>query len=263
VPVTRRAVIGGAAGVFMAVILAGGGVSVVAAVSASASMSATPAAADPGPEPQQDPATSRAQARSILARPEFRVPQPSLFDRARTWLAEALGRLITSLFTGGIGSALAWTILAVVVALMIFVATRVLRTVQHEPTRPGPARAAAARRSPIEWRQEAEACEARGDWKNALRAHFRALIGDLLARGMVRDLPGRTSGEYRTDVAVNLPVAAEDFAAATELFERAWYGDVPTGPDECARFRRLADQVIERAGRPARGADLDRDPVTA
>jgi hypothetical protein len=42
-------------------------------------------------------------------------------------------------------------------------------------------------------------------------------------------------------------VAAE-FGGATELFERAWYGDRPTGAHENARFRELADQVVDRAG---------------
>ena len=82
---------------------------------------------------------------------------------------------------------------------------------------------------------------------------------------MIRDLPGRTSGEYRADVAATLPAAAADFAAATELFEQAWYGDVTTGPDESARFRHLADLVVDRAGKPTKAAeiDLDLDPVSA
>jgi hypothetical protein len=33
-------------------------------------------------------------------------------------------------------------------------------------------------------------------------------------------------------------------AAATELFEAAWYGDVPTGPAEAERFERLDRQVL-------------------
>lgn len=255
----------------VALIVAGGSAAADAASRSSSVSVVVPgltmlaAVADPLPEPQQDPATSRAQANEILGRSEFRAPEPSVIDRARTWLSEALGRLLTSLFAGGVGSALAWGILAVVVAGVIFLVTRVLRTVQHEPMRPGPTGPVEVRRSPVEWRHEAEACEARGEWKDALRCRFRALVGDLVARRVVRDLPGRTSGEYRADVAATLPAAAADFAAATELFEQAWYGDVSTGPDESARFQHLAALVVDRAGKPTKAAEviLDLDPVSA
>ena len=35
--------------------------------------------------------------------------------------------------------------------------------------------------------------------------------------------------------------------AAAELFDRAWYGNRPTGPEEAERFRELARRVEEQA----------------
>ena len=63
---------------------------------------------------------------------------------------------------------------------------------------------------------------------------------------MVDEVPGRTAGEYRTLVRGATPQLDEPFAGATELFERAWYGDEDTGPEEAATFHHLADRV--RAG---------------
>jgi hypothetical protein len=241
---------------------ASGPVAIPASVPASIPAAAV-VAAEPLPQPQTDGATSRQRADDILARPEFRPAQPSLFTRALRWLGDLLGRLLTGLFTGGVGSALAWGILALIVAGIVVLLTRIGRTVQAEPVRGAATMAVEVHRTPVQWRREAEACEARGEWKDGLRCRYRGLIADLVSRRVVRDLPGRTTGEYRADVAVTLPDAAPDFAGASELFERAWYGDRPTGPEESARFRELADHVVERAGRPTRGTAVDVEPVPA
>ena len=54
----------------------------------------------------------------------------------------------------------------------------------------------------------------------------------------------RTAGEYRAEVAETVPGVASEFAGATELFERAWYGNRPTGADEAAHFRDLETRVL-------------------
>jgi hypothetical protein len=99
-------------------------------------------------------------------------------------------------------------------------------------------------RTPREWRAEADALEAAGRWKEGLRCRYRALIAELVRRGAIPDQPGRTAGEYVSDVAGTLPAAAPALAAATELFEAAWYGDLPTGAGEAERFRRFDAQVL-------------------
>ena len=59
----------------------------------------------------------------------------------------------------------------------------------------------------------------------------------------------QTPGEYRIDLARIMPDEAPPFAAATDLFERAWYGDETTGPEENQRFRACAEQVVAAADR--------------
>jgi hypothetical protein len=97
------------------------------------------------------------------------------------------------------------------------------------------------------WAEEAERLERAGEWKAALRCRFRVLIDELIERAIVRDLPGRTSGEFRADVRRAAPELSGAFAEASYLFDDAWYGDRPTGPSENAAFRQLSDRVLAGA----------------
>src|SRR3546814_7900913 len=63
-------------------------------------------------------------------------------------------------------------------------------------------------RSPGEWRAMADELEAAGRWKEALRCRHRALVADLVRRGVIPDQAGRTAREYAADVALGLPHAA-------------------------------------------------------
>ena len=44
-----------------------------------------------------------------------------------------------------------------------------------------------------------------------------------------------------------MPAAAPEFSDAAELFDRAWYGNRTTGPDEAERFGELARRVEEQS----------------
>ncbi|MBV9410730.1 MAG: DUF4129 domain-containing protein, partial [Acidimicrobiia bacterium] len=96
-----------------------------------------------------------------------------------------------------------------------------------------------------DWRAEAEAHERAGEWRQAVRCRYRALVADLAGRGILNEVPGRTAGEYRRELGDALPAASPQFAGATELFEGAWYGHRPTGEADAAHFRDLADRVLE------------------
>jgi hypothetical protein len=99
-------------------------------------------------------------------------------------------------------------------------------------------------RSAKEWRAEAVRLEADGRWPEGLRCRHRALVADLVRRGAIPEQPGRTAGEYVRDVARTLPDASVPLAAATELFEAAWYGGASTGAAEAARFADLEARVL-------------------
>jgi hypothetical protein len=198
--------------------------------------------------PEREPATARQAARRVLARPEYRRPAPSLVQRARAWALRQLERLIGALLGGGRARTVFWVVVAIAVVATVVVLVRFGRGVTADPSRRVTVDAA-ARRTAAEWRAEADAHERAGRWRAGLRCRYRALIAELVERGLVDDVPGRTSGEYRQEVRERAPAVAEPFAGATELFELAWYGRHPSGADQAARFDELAGRVLTGAGR--------------
>jgi Domain of unknown function (DUF4129) len=195
--------------------------------------------------PVRDPREVREVVREVLSRPEFRPPERSLMERLLDWVLEAVGRLLAALGGSGAGGIVGLVLLALVLVGVGVLAARFSRGLT-----PSPEVAAAVpggrRRSAAEWRAEAEAQERAGAWRDAVRSRYRALVADLAARGLVEEVPGRTAGEYRSEVGRALPAAASDFAGATELFEVAWYGRADTGPREAAHLRDLSDRVLQR-----------------
>jgi hypothetical protein len=131
--------------------------------------------------------------------------------------------------------------------------------------------AVAQTRPSTDWIDDAARAEAAGEWRLGLQARFRALVAELIERGVVASLPGRTVGEFRAEVRAAAPEVGDTFAAAGALFERSYYGAEPTGPNEAARFAESAATVIaaaqahERELQRRRRAALDaaRSPVEA
>lgn len=105
-------------------------------------------------------------------------------------------------------------------------------------------------RTTAQWRDDARRFEEEGRWKDALRARYRELVGELVDRSILDPRPGRTTGEFRIDVASAAPQIAESFDHASWLFELAWYADAPTGPSENEQFSRLAADVLDHARAP-------------
>lgn len=205
----------------------------------------------PPPDPHSaDVGGARDAARQILARDEFKPPDENPIRKALDWVLERLGRLLDKLFGvfggGGGGSLIAWAILALAVAGIVML---VVRRVRRGPVVKLEARTVVIDRSrePSDWRTEAEEHARHGRFRDALRCRYRALVGDLARRGLLDEIPGRTTGEERGQLRTTAPVAAPEFTDAIDLFDRAWYGDEPTGAGEDDRFRSLADAVMAKA----------------
>jgi hypothetical protein len=212
------------------------------------------------PVPSREPSEVHRAVDEVLSRPEFRPAAQPLLDRIWTWVLTRLGELLASLTATTAGSIIGLVLFIAILILLALLATRFARTMSRSPEVDA-AIVTPPRRGADEWRVEAEAHEAAGEWRQAVRCRYRALVADLSSRGVVEEVPGRTSGEYRGEVGRNLPGAAEAFAGATEVFDRAWYGRRPTGKGEVERFRNLAGRVLERVpGEPPRwtGAGMSR-----
>lgn len=187
----------------------------------------------------------RRGADEILSRPEFQEPPRTIYQRVLDWIGQRVADALGAFLGGGAGAVVAWLLL---VALVLVVAFLVVRALQRDRRLRADAAAGVGiaiddRRPPSDWEAEAARHEADGRWREALRCRYRAIVATLARGGVVEEVPGRTSGEYRLLVGRSRPDVAEPFAEATDLFERAWYGGAETGPDDASELRRLAGRV--------------------
>src|SRR5690606_15053535 len=150
-------------------------------------------------------------------------------ERIGGWVADQIGRL-TAPFGLGAGGVPVWVGWLVLVALAALVGVLIYRSRagwrrDRVTATDGEARVGvSAGDDAIDWPAEVDRCESLGLWRDALRARYRVLVGELARRGVIGDLVGRTAGELVAEVRVTSPGAAPAFSAATEVFEAAWYG---------------------------------------
>jgi hypothetical protein len=211
------------------------------------------------PPPEHGADEAREAADEVLARPEF-AERKGLLQRFFEWLGNLLDFEPETPETADpgsvdlswLGSLLGWLVIIALVGLAAFLIIRFVRfrRGRRVPQDAGPdVSVEEEEKSAAAWQGDAEALEAQGRWREAMLARYQALVRGLVESQVLEPIPGRTAGEYSDDIALGLPAAAEPFDDATELFERAWYGDLPTGPDESARFRDDARHVLEVAAR--------------
>lgn len=197
------------------------------------------------PPSQADPDAVREAAERILAEPRYDRPAEPIVDRVLGWIGDRISEALGGLVTGGGGAVLAWAVLGAAVAGMIYLLVRYGRVDALRVPRPSqPDVMVELTRTARQWRQEAAELEAAGRWREGLRCRHRALVADLVGQGAIPEQAGRTAGEYVRDIATARPDAAPAMAAATELFEAAWYGGAATGAAEAERFGALSDQVL-------------------
>ena len=102
-------------------------------------------------------------------------------------------------------------------------------------------------REPTNWRAEADEHLRAGRFREALRCRYRALVGDLARRGLIDEIPGRTTGEERTQLHRVQPDAGMPFASAADLFDGAWYGHVAVDAEDDERFQSFERDVLSSA----------------
>lgn len=212
-------------------------------------------AQDPSDDGPVSAEAARDSVDEVMSRREFDY-SPSTLERVFEWIGEQLSKLLApgeaaagGSFGGGIGTLFGWLIMVAAVVAIVVVAVWVIsnrtrrdRGGDEEPLSPAEVE---HRRRAVEWMDDAERLEADGRWKEALRARYRHLVRVLVDRRQLPDVPGRTTGELRDDLAATTPAAAADFDTCCRLFELAWYADAPTGPDENGRLRAAAARALD------------------
>ena len=102
-------------------------------------------------------------------------------------------------------------------------------------------------REPGGWREEADRHRAEGRYRDSLRCRYRALVGDLARRGLLDEIPGRTTGEERSQLRASAPNAVPFFRDAADLFDGAWYGHIAVGLADDDRFQQLDRDALANA----------------
>ena len=210
------------------------------------------------PPPDHSPAEAREAADEILSRPEYQWSDDdeSLLREIVEQINEWIGDLLEPIGIGGGGGTMpvwvGWLVLAALLAGAGLLAYRA-RPGWRQNRRGGDEAhdrvVVAAGEEAVDWPAEVARCEAAGLWREALRARYRVLVGELAARELIGDLVGRTAGELVDEVTGTAPPAAPAFTRATDLFERAWYGGVAVGPADRDRFADAASAALAAAPR--------------
>ena len=200
------------------------------------------------PVPDFDPQHVRDLTKRILAESQFHQPPKPWLQRLNEWLSRELDRLLNAFVTGGSETAIAWLIAAAVVVLAAVLLRGFGRRLQRDP---GVRVEATPRRrwTSSDWKKEAARHRKAGEWRDAIRCSYRALIASLAERGIVEEVPGRTTREYEELVRRHLPGGTSDFGSATELFEAVWYGHYDGSGTDDDRMRELGDRVLAAASR--------------
>jgi hypothetical protein len=182
---------------------------------------------------------ARADVRAALARAYRGISaQPSILERIRRKIGELLDAFLMRLlsFRGG-GTLAAWLLVGGLLVVAIWLLTRLKlvpeRRVQDEGEDEGS----------VDWHGIAADALARGDQPEAVRAHYRALLAALAARGVLQNSPSLTAGECRRTVGSAMPTVYPDVAQATGIFERVAYGRRPLEPGDLEAMRRAEDRV--------------------
>lgn len=200
------------------------------------------------PPPDFTPEQVHDLTRSILSERQFHQPAKPWLARLDDWLTRELGRLFGAFVAGGVTTVFAWLIAAMAVVLVALLLRRFSRRVQLDPgleVETPPRR----RWRASDWSAEAARHRQAGEWREAIRCSYRALVAALAERGVVEEVPGRTAREYEDLVGQSLPGADSDFGQATRLFEAVWYGSQESDAGDEERLRELGDRVLAAAAR--------------
>jgi hypothetical protein len=187
--------------------------------------------------------SAREEAHRELSKDAYRAAEPSVAERALTWLldriAELFDRATGSSPGGGLGLL---AIVAVVVLLVVAVLVR-FGPLSGSATRapefdPGPLGSV-----PADHRALADRFAAEGRYADAVRERLRAVVRHLEGRGAVDPRPGRTVEEIVTEAGRALPGAAAELAAGARLFSEIWYGGRAAVAADDERLREVDRRV--------------------
>jgi hypothetical protein len=188
-----------------------------------------------------EPSEIRRVTEEVLTQPRYDAAEPGLLNQLWMWLLDRIARLIASLAAGDGGTIVGVAILALALGVTAVAVVLLLRRVRRDPGVAAPA--GIGGRSGQDWRELARRAEAAGDWAEALRCSYRALLADLVAAGVTDEVVGRTARDYLHDISAAAPEAEAPMTWVTEAFEATWYDRRPVDASDLDAMRRAGEGV--------------------
>jgi hypothetical protein len=236
-----------------------------------------------------DARTASARAKDILSRPEFaQAPPPpdktkdeaasqeppGWWQRFTDWLGELLKKLFerdrdapaprTQVFTGASGAGAANLLVVIVIGLVLAVLVAVLLRALGQRQQDESAQLevstldsaalsqdpmSALSRPPEGWAHLADELAARGEYREAVRSLYLALLSRLHREGAILYDSTLSNWDYLRQFKGRrewLP----PFRELTRRFDFAWYGNLPVGPDGYRDFRALTAPLLTAPVQP-------------
>ncbi|GAA3602317.1 DUF4129 domain-containing protein [Microlunatus ginsengisoli] len=113
----------------------------------------------------------------------------------------------------------------------------------------------------MNYRARAEAAAAAGDWREAVRDRFRALVRELETRTILDVRPARTALEAATGAGRHLPELAGALRDGADEFNAVVFGDRPADEAGYRRMAALDEAVTAAADRVDLAADTEATAV--
>lgn len=174
-----------------------------------------------------DPDRVRDLARDLLSESPFREQQPSAIEQLLEQVGSVIGGLLGRLLELVSGdTAVAWAIVTLGSILLLAAVwrwTRGLRVAGGVGVQVPDLQGLTA----DDWRRRSDAAVERGELDRALRLRYLAVVAELVERGVLQDLPGRTIRELDADLAARRPDLSAPVERAGARLERVTYGGVP------------------------------------
>ena len=188
---------------------------------------------------------ARQLAQTELLDPVYANAEPPWWQRASTWAWEQFTEVLDRV-GGAAGSVLWLVVLGAVLALIGFVVVR--RTGGVARRRAGSLEVFAdLTLSAAEHRTRAEDAASIGDWAEAVREGFRAVVRQLEERGAIDPRPGRTADEAVRDAAAIFPMLRSELGAAARTFDEVAYGARPGTPEAYGQITTIDHQLRKSA----------------
>jgi hypothetical protein len=180
--------------------------------------------------------------------------------KAIEWILDLLPRPDRPGATAGL-SWIVWAVVGAIVVLVVILAFSVLRKSQKNVAVPIAASAPLGSkrdedplsRGAQEWERYAGELAAAGQFREAIRAWYHAVLVTCYAAGILHFRKGRTNWEYVASLSPSL-VWRPDVIELTRRFEKEWYGGEQSARDAYEECEDRARTILDAVRREMRGA---------